>query len=232
MADIRELGTEGRSSVKFSEDVFRALNLLKERFVSGKPRELRVTPTEKPFLLFTDGAYEPDQKLDARGMGAATIGGVLFDRKGNTYVFGRNVDPKVLEGWLEEFQHPIGLIELYAVAVAYKLWGHMFAKRRIVLFGDNWAANDVFVKGTSNVKAWRSLLIELEKLDEQHSAMAWMARVPSASNVADPPSRGSMSELPPFCPCIVKDVTCPITGNALHSFLMAEADKGTKQLHG
>ena len=125
MADVRELGTDGKLPVKLSGEVLRALNLLKERFVSGKPRELKVTPTEKPFLLFTDGAYEPNQQMDARGMSAATIGGVLFDRRGNTHVFGCNVDPKVLAGWLEEFQHPIGLIELYAVAVAYKLWGHV-----------------------------------------------------------------------------------------------------------
>ena len=92
-------------------------------------------------------------------MGIATIGGVLLDPGGKTLVFGCNVPQALLEEWLSEFQHPIGLIELYAIVVAFNLWGDLFAKKKVILFGDNWSANDVFVKGTSSVRAWRNASI-------------------------------------------------------------------------
>ena len=58
--------------------------------------------------------------------------------------------------------------------------------------------------------------------------MLWVARVPSSSNVADYPSRGSMRELgflKPFT-CVVPK--CPMLGAPLSSTL-AEADLGEKQ---
>ena len=88
------------------------------------------------------------------------------------------LSPPLLEEWLNEFHHPIGLIEVYAIVVAYKLWGDRYAKKKVLWFGDNWFANDVFVKGTSSIRAWRKMLLALEKLDERVGALAWMAVVP------------------------------------------------------
>ena len=87
------------------------------------------------------------------------------------------------------------------------------------MFGDNFTANDVFIRGTSSIRMWRDLLMQLEMLDERFQALAWMTRVPSSSNVADPPSRGSLEELKVYKPCVVKQVTCPIKGQTLQSFL-------------
>ena len=100
----------------------------------------------------------------------------------------------LLEEWLHEFQHPIGLIELYAIVVAYKLWGNSFLRRRVILFGDSWAANDVFVKGTSSIRAWRCRFLELEKLDEKHEALAWMARVYHLHRISQIPQAGAPSQ--------------------------------------
>ena len=52
----------------------------------------------------------------------------------------------------------------------------------VLIFGDKWAAHDVFVKSTSIVKSWRRLLLALGKLDEEFVALAWMTRVLSQSN--------------------------------------------------
>jgi hypothetical protein len=62
------------------------------------------------------------------------------------------------------------------------------------LFVDNWPALDVLVKGTSLQLEWRDLLLLLEDPLEDNF-MLWVARVPSSSNVADHPSRGSIKEL-------------------------------------
>jgi hypothetical protein len=53
---------------------------------------------------------------------------------------------------------------------------------------------DVLVKGTSLQPEWRDLLLLLEDPLEDNF-MLWVARVPSSSNIADPPSRGSTVEL-------------------------------------
>ena len=59
----------------------------------------------------------------------------------------------------------------------------------------------------------------LEKLDQEIEPLAWMARVPSASNIADPPSRGSAKELSDYAPKFEDNVMCPVTGNKLRNIL-------------
>ena len=230
MADVREMGTESKVFVSLSDEVKAALAALRMRVQEGRPRVLRIQPTQKPFVLFTDGAFEPTRTVTTGSMGLATIGGVLFTPCGENRVFGCNVDSSLLDNWLDEFKHPIGLIELYAIVIAFRLWGPLLERQKVLIFGDNWAANDVFIKGTSSVKAWRTLLLEIEKLDDAIGALTWMARVPSSSNIADPPSRGSLDELKAFKPKIETHIQCPVTKNTSLMFsLKAEANEGIYQ---
>ena len=67
--------------------------------------------------------------------------------------------------------------------------------------------------------------MELEKLDSDTDCLIWMARVPSASNVADPPSRGRWDEIEFLQPFDVCFPFCPVTGKALRC-LRAEANRG------
>ena len=136
---------------------------------------------------------------------------------GEVRVFGCEVDSKVLSIWLEQSEHPIGLIELYAIVTAFKLFKVFLFQKRVLIFGDNWTANDVFVRGSSSIRAWRDLLLVLEKLDQEIEPLAWLGRVPSASNVADPPSRGSIKELMGFLPKLENNVDCPVTGRRLRN---------------
>lgn len=91
---------------------------------------------------------------------------------------------------------------------------------RIILFVDNWNALDALVKGTSSLRSWRRLLLALEDPAEEHFKM-WVARVPSASNVADAPSRSSLSELRFLEPLCVETPLCPLTGNLLESLFVS-----------
>ena len=196
-----------------SAEILEALDNLKQRMSSGKPRSLSVNDGTRPFILFTDGAYEHEDGGD--GTGTATIGGVLILPDKTAKVFGCFVHKEVLDKWLSIFQHPIGLIELYAIAVAYKLWGHLMSGKRVPAFCDNWTAIDVFIKGSSKVKAWRDLLLTIEKLDQEFEPLVWMARVPSPSNIADPPSRGSIDELSFLHASLETQIVCPIVGKLL-----------------
>ena len=73
---------------------------------------------------------------------------------------------------------------------------------------------------------WRRLLLELERIDQGVDSLCWMARVPSPSNVADPPSRGQWSEIEFLKPYVLDEAFCPITGKKLETLKAAEANRG------
>ena len=153
----------------------------------------------------------------------ATVGGVIF-ADGRVQAFGSHVDESVLRGWLQELVHPVGLT-VYGIVVALKQWQHLLRGRRVILFCDNWTASDVYIKGTSSLKLWRQMLPEIERLDSEADNLVWMARVPSSSNVADPPSRGRWDEIDFLQPFDICFPCCPVTGKALRN-LTAEANRG------
>ena len=99
------------------------------------------------------------------------------------------------------------------------------ASRRVILFVDNWPALDVLVKGTSLQREWRDLLLLLEDPLEDNF-MLWVARVPSASNVADHPSRGSTKELEFLKPFKMRRASLPYDENSFSSPRYAKADRG------
>lgn len=67
------------------------------------------------------------------------------------------------------------------------------------------------------MRFWRQLLLELERMDQGSESLVWMARGPSPSNVADPPSRGNWDKIEFFQPFSVRFPHCPLTGRALES---------------
>ena len=54
-----------------------------------------------------------------------------------------------------------------------------------------------------------------ETLDEKQQSLHWFARVPSSSNPADPPSRGTLSGLDFLKPFVVCESSCPVTNKPL-----------------
>jgi hypothetical protein len=60
----------------------------------------------------------------------------------------------------------------------------------------------------------------LETVDESHPMHLWTARVPSSSNPADPPSRGSISEIAVLGKINVIDPVCPISKTQMRSYDM------------
>ncbi|CAL1152952.1 unnamed protein product, partial [Cladocopium goreaui] len=71
-------------------------------------------------------------------------------------------------------------------------------------------------QGTSLQLEWRDLLLLLEDPLEDNF-MLWVARVPSSSNVADHPSRGSIKELEFLKPFKCVEPVCPVTKLLLKS---------------
>eukprot|EP00435_Cladocopium_sp_Y103_P014937 s3895_g3.t1 len=114
----------------------------------------------------------------------------MISPDGIVEVFGARVPPGLVDTWKQAGKdHLIGLVELYAVVVARSTWKKFLDDRRVIFFQDNYGVLDVMIKGNAADKAWRTLMLVYENLDADAPSMAWYTRVPSASNIADGPSR-------------------------------------------
>jgi hypothetical protein len=214
LADLRELGHTSPAKVLLEESQLKAFETLRCRLCSGRPKTFLADDVEKPVLIFTDGALEYEGDV-----AKATIGGVSLKPDGACEVFGSKVPDSVLTAWQDGGKtHVIGLVELYACVVSLLHWKPDVSSRRVILFVDNWPALDVLVKGTSLQPEWRDLLLLLEDPLEDNF-MLWIARVPSASNVADHPSRGSLKELEFLKPYKCIEPACPVTKLPLQSIV-------------
>ena len=100
--------------------------------------------------------------------------------------------------------------------------------KNLIFFCDNWAALDVFVKGSSTESLWRSLLLDIEIIDMETRSLMWLSRVPSASNIADPPSRGSLDELTFLEPICLDQAFCPCERVSLEP-VVSKAERGDKE---
>ena len=147
-----------------------------------------------------------------------------------TAVFGTTVPDSLLRIWSEDGmkEHVIGLVELYGVLVAMNTWDEIVSGERVLIFVDNWPVVDALIKGTSGQATWRDMLMIFEKMDEKQQSLHWICRVPSSSNPADPPSRGTVQPINFLKPFSICNATCPITNQCLQSDVkeQAEAEEG------
>ena len=178
-----------------------SLALLKQRLLCGEPRRVPWRHDPDPPLVFTDGASEGDLH---------TIGGVVISSAGVQY-FGCHVPDQLVRLWLESSKHISGMVEMYGALVARTVWASLLAGRKSILFVDNNAAKEAFVKGTSYNKHYRQMLVSLERLESKSRSWTWVARVPSHSNPADEPSRGIHTGIISALNATQVSCTCPLT---------------------
>ena len=202
MADIREVGLTSAETVKLDPDQLSAFELLQERFATNRPKVVALIADENPILVYTDGSSEDE---------ISRIGGVLIDGLKPARVFGARVPPELIDLWHRAGKkHVIGQVEMYALVVARRTWKTHLHERRVIFFIDNWAVLDSYIPGTSKESTWRALLYFIEKDDLEKPCYAWATRVPSESNVADPPSRGTLEGLEFLRPLHKDRAWCPI----------------------
>eukprot|EP00435_Cladocopium_sp_Y103_P068239 s333_g31.t1 len=189
MADLRILERSASKKVSLSQDHIDAFESLMNRLTSGTPRTIMTTKPSTPCLVFTDGACEPNGDSFI-----GSIGGVLvIPTEGSFAVraFGCYMDESVMRGWSNEGKkHLIGPVELYAVAMARTIWSKFLCDRSI-FFVDHGGVLASLISGAARDSIWRVLLLEMERSDSALPSMSWFARVASASNIGDGPSRGN-----------------------------------------
>ncbi|CAE7763885.1 SLC24A2 [Symbiodinium sp. CCMP2592] len=189
LADLRLLGDKG-GVLQLTDSQSNALAVLRARLLASRPRAIATSPPSNPVLIFTDGACDPCE-------GGFTS---LFPARGQ---------------WAEGRKHIIGQVELYAVVLARILWSSYIGGERCIFFVDHSGVLSACINSNSIDASWRSLLLHLEAADEARPCLPWFHRVPSQSNIADPPSRGRWDELAFLGPFARDAPTCFVTGEAL-----------------
>ena len=131
------------------------LELLKIRFAQGEPRSFLAEIPTHPIVVSQTGLLKRPRTGHCRPQ--------LGRWQSFLMVVFRCLGAELIlqSAWLQEHVYPIGLIELYGVGAAYHVWRNALANRKAIFFCDNWAALDVYVKGSSSQRssrAWRKLI--------------------------------------------------------------------------
>ena len=198
---LRKLENMNVRSVELQDEQVQMFSFLQKRLNHSKPRCITTSSETLPTLVFTDGAYEPGGDSDGL-VGTASIGGVIYYHDGLQYhcrAFGCILPRSLVEKWAKTGKrHLIGQTELYAVVIARLVWSNYIDNKRCIFFIDHGGVMSACIKGNAKDLSWRTLLLKMEEHDELAPVIGWFTRVPSASNIADGPSRGTFDDLKNF----------------------------------
>ena len=147
------------------------------------PRVIGPKSKDMPILIFTDGACEK----------ITTIGGVIFVPGRGPLCFGAEVPEELCRHWTskEAQEQIIGQAELFPLWVARLTWAELVQGKRVIYFVDNESARLAMVKAYSPILPSLEIVMGCLEWDYASGTSSWYARVPTASNIGDDPSRMS-----------------------------------------
>ena len=170
-----------------SGDIKGLCDKIKELLARAKPRKVSWHSPDSPILIFTDAAFEKGQ---------ATIGAAVIDTLGGPAdIYDGKLPGELVASWQRYADEQIICqAELAAaVSIRYRLRKRL-AGRKCIYFIDNESARFALIRAVSGVPSMQVLASLFHVWDEDHPHYAWVERVPSASNPADLPSRGCVTE--------------------------------------
>eukprot|EP00438_Fugacium_kawagutii_P021348 Skav231110 [mRNA] locus=scaffold2605:8230:9288:+ [translate_table: standard] len=160
-----------------------ALTFLRNRILTAPPVKIH-TMSLDTWIIFTDGSCEGEQ---AKHGG---VGGVLIDPSGFPLrFFSGEVPTYIMDILLKHSKHPIFEIELIPILISLMLWGPFFSGRHVVFYTDNEAAKGALIRGSTDSLLGQFFLDRFVDEELNRQLKVWFARVPTASNPADEPSR-------------------------------------------
>ena len=182
----------GFQGKRLSERTIEFLELFRKCLADVRPRGI-TSSWNVPFFLFTDASFSPNEHNWPGG-----LGGVLVDHAGR-YVSAFSFKLKLEH--LEALGYPskstvIFEAEMLAVLISLALWKKFIRNHPLVAYIDNNSTRDVCISGTARTSPRRELISMLLRLEDELGLISWYARVPSASNIADGPSRGDVEGIP------------------------------------
>ena len=139
--------------------------------------------SRQTWILFTDGACEPDKSWGG-------IGAVLFGPNGQVAgFFGESVSPRIMSLLLKQSRNPIFELELAPILISLEHWRSLLCGAQLVCYLDNDGARHTCIRCYAHrepANAWTALIVEAESA---LGLKSWYARVGTSSNIADGPSR-------------------------------------------
>lgn len=157
-----------------------------------RPRILKVDQSRVKVVIFTDACLEEGDTRAGVGMVAYVCKDQVPVKR---YFFADEVPKEVLEKLQETTPKVISGLELMAAVMAIVLMKDHLLARRAFLFVDNEAARASLISMWSPVVTHAKLLRQLWDVIRTNSIFMWTSRVPSASNIADRPSRFEFVQL-------------------------------------
>ena len=151
--------------------------------MDAKPRKIESRNCSPPVLIFSDGACEES---------GTSVSAVLYDPISDLLeCFGAVVSKETTQAWKtwEDQRQVIGQAELFPLLVSRLTWPEILKGRRTIYFLDNESARIAMVRAYSPVLCSLSIVMSCLKWDVDNESSAWYARVPTASNPGDAPSR-------------------------------------------
>ena len=159
-------------------------------FRDAAPRRVPVGPAAPPVLLFVDGAVE-GAAYDDVSMGAVLIVPAESGPDRIEY-FSAKIGRELVAVWRGGVREQvIEQAELAPCVAALTTWPVEFANRHVLVFVDNNGARAGIVKGICRARESAELVEGFWRRAAALGAFVWVERVPSRSNPADAPSRGS-----------------------------------------
>eukprot|EP00971_Amphidinium_carterae_P243204 4829779-Amphidinium_carterae.1 len=198
---LRAMEESGRRPL--TSDEVLALECVRGCVSQARPIVIKAVPKQRPTILYTDGAVEGS---------CCGYGAVLAMPGREIRVIKGEVPEATVNHWRSfGIKHCIAQVEMYPVVVAKLTWRRLLAGTDLVLYTDNESVKEALVKGHSANVMSRELLYRNAELDLCLGLRVWVSRVPSESNPADDPSRGS-GELRLRTPWLVDDPVVPTVG--------------------
>ena len=173
----------GKCNSKLCGQAVQSLKSISHFLVHAKPRTIQISDNVCPVCIFTDASYEE---------GKAQYGVVMFcDSK--CYASSGFIPEAVVSRWRSEVgDQVICQAELYPIVLVKSNFCKLLSNRRCLYFIDNDAARFGLVKMSSVSTASVQLIHLFYNIEAENPSYPWFARVPSASNPADEPSRGKL----------------------------------------
>ena len=177
--------------VRLSDVQLSALRFLQHRVLDGAPRVLSTVP-RRDFRLWLDGACEWDVPSKAPVCG---FGGVLLVDN-VPMAWGYSLPLQKAKAWVSRVgkQQLVYECELLPYFISLKLWAPLLKGCEVLTFIDNDAARtSLQTKSFTRKEEGARIVYDSVDLEERLDVQAFFFRVPTASNIADGPSRGDFS---------------------------------------
>ena len=162
--------------------LMRALSLLRHRMSQPVPRVINSAVADS-FFLYTDAMFNSDR--------ASGLGGVLVDPCGEVCSwFSCILSADIVQPFFDNDEVTIiGELETLAVALALFVWEELLKSRHVVCFIDNEGSKFSLIRGYSSSLSISVICDLVARTLDSEVIIPWFSRIPSASNLADAPSR-------------------------------------------